>query len=62
MKTLINKTIVTGKQLEEEGFKYLVESKGKVIFGKGYDRRIYQRLIGKTERYKFIKSYKSKRK
>ena len=59
MKTLRNKIIATGKEIEEDGYKHLFESKGKVIFGKGCDRKVYQRLIGKTERYKFINSYKS---
>ena len=57
------KPISTGEQLEEEGYQYLWGNKrGKVIFGKGFDRRVYQRLIGKTERYKFIGRYQSKRK
>ena len=62
MKTIENKSIVTGKQLEEAGWQWVSENNESVIFGQGYERRLYERLVGKSERYKYIIDCKSKRK
>lgn len=57
MKNIENKSIVTGKQLDKAGYEHLVDSDEGAVFVKGYDRIIYQRLRGKTERYKLIRHY-----
>ena len=61
MKSVENKSIVTGKQLEEAGWKHLVDNHDRAVYGKGYERRLYQRLKGKSERYKFINKCTSAR-
>lgn len=58
-KAIENKSIVTGKELEAAGYVHLTDNHDRVVFGKGYERRMYQRLKGKTERYKFLKKYES---
>jgi len=59
MKNIGQKAIVTGNELEKAGYKHLTDTHGMAIFGKGYERLLYQRLEGKSERYKFIRKYES---
>ena len=61
MKSIESKSIVTGNELEKAGWKHLIDNHDQSIYGKGHERRLYQRLKGKSERYKFINKYESGR-
>jgi len=61
MKSIETKSIVTGKELDKAGWKHLINDHDRVVYGKGHERKVYQRLKGKLERYKFIINYKSGR-